>query len=96
MSIPENTILYQNYPNPFNPKTRIRFNLPKDDHVKIIIYNTLGQLIYVLTDNYYTAGNHSLIWDGCEKNDKKANSGIYYYRIESGKIIEIKKMILVK
>lgn len=88
---PEKFTLTQNYPNPFNPLTTISFTLPKDSKVKIIIYNSIGQQIEVLTNQYYNAGSYSLKFDGT-----KLPSGIYFYRILAGDYSESRRMILLK
>jgi hypothetical protein len=61
--IPDQFALYQNYPNPFNPATSIAFDLPEGSHVKISIYNILGQRVQVLADEYYNPGHHIVVWD---------------------------------
>jgi hypothetical protein len=95
-SLPENYALSQNYPNPFNPITKIGFGLPKDDLVKISIYNILGQLIKLITHRNYYAGYHTLLWDGRDRNNNQVQSGIYYYQIETGEFCDVKKMVLLK
>jgi hypothetical protein len=81
-----------NYPNPFNPSTAIKFALPKNAFVTIRIYNLLGEEIAALLKNkFYTAGNHSAMFDGTN-----LPSGVYFYRIEAGIYVESKKMVLVK
>lgn len=88
---PLNFSLEQNYPNPFNPVTTIKFALPVSGNVNISIYNSLGEKVETLTNQFLEAGYHKIEW--------KANnysSGVYYYRIESGKYSDVKKMILLK
>jgi len=76
-NLPSKFRLYQNYPNPFNPSTKINFDLPKKSKVKITIFNTIGQLITVLTNQNMSAGHHNL-----EFNAKNYPSGIYYCSIQ--------------
>lgn len=83
--------LEQNYPNPFNPATTIRFNLPSDQHVKINIYNVVGEMVKELVNENYSAGTHSI-----EFNGSRLSSGIYIYRIETLAFTDIKKMVLLK
>jgi hypothetical protein len=83
--------LYQNYPNPFNPATTIKFDLLKAGNTNIKVYNTLGQLVETLLDKKMEAGYHKVIF-----NAGKYASGVYFYKIVSGKFIEIKKMVLIK
>lgn len=90
-SIPQEISLFQNYPNPFNPNTWIRFSLPKESNVKLTVYNVLGEIVTELLNQNIDAGYH-------EVEFKKTNfsSGIYYYRLQSDKFVETKKMILLK
>ncbi|MCK5124904.1 MAG: T9SS type A sorting domain-containing protein [candidate division Zixibacteria bacterium] len=90
-SIPDVFSVSQNYPNPFNPVTSIDFSLPEASQVKIVVFNVLGQTISTLTDRYYEAGTHNVVWDGGTHA-----SGIYLYRIQAGTNIETKKMLLLK
>jgi len=89
--LPSQYELSQNYPNPFNPVTTIRFTLPENSKLKIIVYNSIGQKIEVLTNHYYNAGSYSLKFDGT-----KLPSGIYFYRILAENFSETKRMILLK
>ena len=91
MDIPSNFSLQQNYPNPFNPSTNISYNLPKNGHVQLKIYNTLGQTVQVLVDELKNAGNHTAIFDA-----SSLSSGVYIYQIEYEGEILSKKMILMK
>ena len=89
--IPIQYQLYQNYPNPFNPVTNIKFDLPQDSKVKIIIFNLLGQKIATLVDNKLPAGRYHYQW----KPDGIA-SGIYFYSIEAERYRKVRKMIFMK
>jgi len=91
LGIPTTYQLEQNYPNPFNPSTTIRFGLPKDGNVRIIIYNILGSEIVRLVNRMLSAGYHEVQFDG-----SKFNSGIYFYKIEAEDYTFVKKMILMK
>ena len=81
----------ENYPNPFNPKTQIRFSLPEAVHVKIQVYNSIGQLVKTLVNTNMEAGNHEI-----EFNAKGMASGVYMYRFEAGEFRDVKKMLLIK
>jgi hypothetical protein len=89
--IPKEYRLYNNFPNPFNPSTKIHFDLPKADNVKIIVYNLLGQEVIILADDFLSAGQYEVIWDG-----SKYASGIYLYRIITSQFADTKKMVLAK
>ena len=92
-----NTGLYGNFPNPFNPETTIRFSVKETAPVSITIYNAKGQLIRTLVNNEIkTPGNYSIVWDGKDKNGNTMSSGVYFYKMNSGKYSDTKKMILMK
>lgn len=93
--IPEQISL-ENYPNPFNPATTISYSLPASGKVELTIYNMLGQKIRSLIHMYQFAGQHKIIWDGKNAQGIKMPSGIYIYRLRSGKSMISKKMILIK
>ncbi|MFA3783300.1 T9SS type A sorting domain-containing protein [Melioribacteraceae bacterium 4301-Me] len=94
--IPMNYELYQNYPNPFNPTTTIRFTIPVQTKVKIVIYDTLGRIVKVLLDEEKMPGTYNLTWDGTNFHNHKVASGVYLYRIITKSFIETKKLILLK
>ncbi|HDP67530.1 MAG TPA: T9SS type A sorting domain-containing protein [Candidatus Marinimicrobia bacterium] len=91
---PGEFILKQNYPNPFNPQTTIAFDLPEKSHIRLEIYNLLGQRISVLADDYFNAGRYQIIWNGKDQLCRDAASGIYFYRLITDSSIQIRKMIL--
>lgn len=83
--------LYQNYPNPFNPSTIIKYNLPSDMKVSLVIFNAVGEELSVLVNEFQNAGLHEVEFDG-----SNLSSGIYYYKLMAGYSSEIKKMVMVK
>lgn len=89
--VPSEILLKQNYPNPFNPSTSITFELPKQSRVKLSIFDMLGRKVSVLTDEIRTQGVHTFSWDASEHS-----SGVYFYRLEVGKNVFTKKMLLIK
>ncbi len=96
INVPSEFSLMQNYPNPFNPSTSIRFGLPSDSKVKIVVFDAVGQEIMTLVDGNLTAGLHTTNF-----NASGLNSGIYFYKLEAtgkdGKAFsETKKMLLMK
>ena len=95
-NIPNKFSLYQNYPNPFNPSTLIKYNIPRQGDVKLIIYNSLGQTVKILVNGMQSSGLHSLYWNGTNESEQKVSSGIYFYRLSAGNFSEIKKMVLIK
>jgi photosystem II stability/assembly factor-like uncharacterized protein len=83
--------LVGNYPNPFNPSTTIRYGLPARSHVRLSVFNTLGQQVAVLQDGEQESGYHEVRFDG-----SNLPSGVYFYRMESGTFTETKKLVLTK
>lgn len=83
--------LLQNYPNPFNPTTNIKFTIPENALTILKVYNTLGSEVATLCNCELKAGAYNAGFDG-----SNLSSGIYYYKLTSGKHSDVKKMILVK
>ena len=94
--LPNEFSLEQNYPNPFNPGTKIRFALPEKSHVTVEVFNTIGQSVMVLVDDYLTAGVKEITWNGVDASGKQVASGIYLYRITTDQFIDSKSMVLLK
>jgi hypothetical protein len=94
--LPKVSYLYQNFPNPFNPSTTFQFDLPKQDEVKIRVYNVLGKEIAEITNGVYSAGTHQVIWDGRTYSGIQASSGVYFVRFEAGGLVDTKKIMLMK
>lgn len=90
-NLPKSYFLHQNYPNPFNPTTTIKFSLPSSEHVKLTIYNLLGQEEKVLVDEVINAGDYSI-----QFNAVNFISGTYFYQLITGQYIQTRKMVLVK
>ncbi|KAA0231755.1 CHRD domain-containing protein [candidate division KSB1 bacterium] len=93
---PASFALLQNYPNPFNPTTIIRYDLPKQVHVKIAIYNLLGKRVRTLVDAQEAPGFKQITWDGANDEGARVASGIYIYRIETEGFSFSRKMTLLK
>lgn len=89
--VPAEFALGQNYPNPFNPSTKISFALPADMNVKLTVYNTLGEQVAELVNGAMTAGTYAV-----DFNAAALPSGIYFYRIEAGANVAVRKMMLLK
>ncbi|MFQ5636761.1 MAG: FlgD immunoglobulin-like domain containing protein [bacterium] len=94
--IPSAFRLEQNYPNPFNPTTTIQFDLPRQSEVTLSIYNLNGQLVRTLVAGKFTAGNHSVVWDGRDARARQVTSGLYVTRMQAGEVVQHHKMLLIK
>jgi len=90
------TELFNNYPNPFNPETTIRYSVKETCPVTIEVYNLKGQLVRTLVNEIKTAGNYSVVWNGRDNNNQPVSSGVYFYKMNTGKYSSTKKMILMK
>lgn len=89
--------LVSNYPNPFNPSTTIEFNMPEQSRVKVEVFDILGNKVSTLIDNQeFSAGQKRVVWNGKNDNGSQMVSGVYIYRITSGKFNISKKMMLLK
>ena len=83
--------LAQNYPNPFNPTTVIKYQMPKDGHVTLKVYDILGKEVATLVDEFKTQGRYNVTFDA-----SSLASGIYIYQIRAGNFVANKKLILMK
>lgn len=93
--------LAQNYPNPFNPYTQIKFDLPVNASVKVVVYNLLGETVKEIFAGELNAGTHKLNWNADDKSGNKVSSGIYFYEIRANgqngaSFNDVKKMMLLK
>jgi len=95
-ALPTSYSLNQNYPNPFNPTTTINFALPKDDNVRLVVFNMVGQEVRTLESGYYNAGYYSVTWDGLDNTGNAIPSGVYIYALTTGEQSFSKKMIMLK
>ena len=88
--------LYQNYPNPFNPLTSIKYDLPKDEHTFIAVFDIMGRHVKTLVDNNQSAGYKTIKWDATNTLGKRVAAGMYIYQIKAGAFNDSKKMVLLK
>ena len=96
-NIPVNYELFQNYPNPFNPSTTIKYFLPVESEVKILVNNILGQNVGDFNEGVESAGFHQILW-----NSNDLPSGVYFYTIITSNYLREKvfrktlKMLLIR
>ena len=95
-AIPDVFALHQNYPNPFNPTTTIAYDIPEASHVRIDIYNLLGQKICTLVNGEHAPAYYHARWDGTTDAGAIVASGMYIYRIDAGKFSAIRKLVIMK
>jgi hypothetical protein len=83
-------------PNPFNPATSIAFAVSEPQHVTVRVYDVRGRLVAELADGSYPAGQHQLEWRGRDTSGRVVSSGTYFFRIDRGGQVEIRKALLLK
>ena len=83
--------LEQNYPNPFNPSTKITYSIPNKSFVTLKVYDPIGSVVAELVSEEKEAGKYEI-----DFNASNLSSGVYFYKIEAGDFIQIKKMLLLK
>ncbi|KQC04735.1 MAG: hypothetical protein APR54_02025 [Candidatus Cloacimonas sp. SDB] len=85
-----------NYPNPFNPQTAIWFIINNSSSISLEIYNSKGQIVRTLIDEFYEPGLYSTIWDGLNDNGKSVGSSVYFYQLKTGDNVLRGKCVLLK
>ena len=93
---PKAVALGQNQPNPFSSATAFSFALPSESHVELSVYNIAGQKVRTIASATYGSGEHFVSWDGMDATGNQASSGIYFYKLNTGKTTQIKKMVLLR
>lgn len=89
--ISESFRLEQNYPNPFNNQTIIDFEIKENRNISIEIFDIAGRKVEELAKGYYKTGKYSIKY-----NTENLNSGVYFYRIQAGEFVMVKRMVLLK
>ena len=86
-----------NYPNPFNPRTRISYTVPAAEvTVRLDVYDVAGRLVRVLVNGVQEPGVHQVEWDGADASGVPVASGVYLYRLQTGRRLEVRRMLLMK
>jgi hypothetical protein len=93
--------LYTAYPNPFNPTTQIKFDLKDNGFVRLTVYDILGREVKILVNEYRPAGSYEVefsVRDGSASggNASKLASGIYFYKLQTDRFVDVKKMVLIR
>ena len=94
-ALPTDFALGQNYPNPFNPSTVIPYQLRVAGHVRLEVFNLLGQRLATLVDGVRSAGAHMAQWDATDAAGRAVGAGVYIYRLSSNDQTESRRMVLV-
>ena len=88
---PNQFAISQNYPNPFNPNTTIRYDINKSDKINMSAYDVSGRLVDVLIDEFHTPGSYNFVWEAHD-----LPSGLYFIKLNNGKIVDQIQVMLVK
>jgi hypothetical protein len=91
LGLPLATRLEQNYPNPFNPSTNIKYQIPSTNFVTLKVYDVLGREVATLVNEVKQPGTYAVPFDG-----SGMASGIYFYKLQTGGFVDVKRMILLK
>jgi PKD repeat protein len=94
--LPDRPALLQNWPNPFNPSTAIAFELPEPCRIRLVVYNSAGRTVRVLADGKQPPGMQTVEWDGRDDAGRGLPSGVYVCRLEAGRTVLVRKMILMQ
>ncbi|MFO7448186.1 MAG: endo-1,4-beta-xylanase, partial [Ignavibacteriaceae bacterium] len=89
--VPESYQLHNNYPNPFNPTTTISFSLPERSDVSLVLVDVLGKEVMNIASGSYNVGTYSI-----QLNASGLSSGVYFYRLQAGNFVSVKKLMLMK
>ncbi len=96
-ALPRDTVLHGNYPNPFNPVTLIQYELPAAMNVRLVVHDLSGRVVRTLESAVAKpAGRHTTAWDGCDDRGDRVASGVYFYKLETGDDVLVKRMLLLK
>lgn len=90
-NVPGDFALSQNYPNPFNPNTTINFTIAQTNFTRLTVHNSVGQIVETLISETLQPGSYSVNFNGADMP-----SGLYLYKLNSGNINQVKKMMLLK
>jgi predicted outer membrane repeat protein len=96
IELPRKYILDQNYPNPFNPTTTIKYGLPEDSNVSLVIYDVRGQVVQTLESGHQSAGWYDVVWNGQTADGHTISTGIYFARLVAGDYSQVVKMLYLK
>nr|MBC8175715.1 T9SS type A sorting domain-containing protein [Candidatus Neomarinimicrobiota bacterium] len=94
--IPEDYALHQNYPNPFNPVTIISYDMPRQSHVNIVIYDLLGRHIRTLVNGIENAGHRIVVWDATNDLGQPVGNGVYLCQFRVDGYTGTKRLLLIK
>ncbi len=95
-NLPKRFALHANFPNPFNPATMIKYDLPRNTEVRLVIIDVLGRVVRTLVDEKQKAGYHAKHWDGKNERGAPMASGVYFYRMQTPEFSKVRKMTFLR
>ena len=96
LDVPQETKLVGSYPNPFNPSTTIQYVLGHESHVSLKVYNSVGEEVATLVNEFQGAGTKTVTWNGKNNSGSSVASGLYIYTLEAGSTVLSEKVLLMK
>jgi len=93
---PNSFQIHENYPNPFNPSTRIRYELPIESNVSLIVHNISGKIVKTIVTESQSAGRYEIQWNGQDDTGNLVSTGMYFARIQAGSYSHVIKMIYMR
>jgi gluconolactonase len=96
LPVADEPLTLRSYPNPFTLSTTVSYRLPQSGDVVLTIFNQLGQAIRILEPAYQPAGEHRVSWDGRDRYGNQVASGVYFYRLSSGSLVQTRTMLLIQ
>jgi hypothetical protein len=88
--------LYQSFPNPFKFRANIRFQLPRQSKVSLVIYDITGRAVRKLLDEVKEPGPHAISWNGRDDRERILPQSIYFYRLRTNEFTDTKRIILIR
>jgi hypothetical protein len=96
LALPTEFVLDQNFPNPFNPSTTLRYGLPEDSEVSLVIYDIRGNTVRTIDSGSQVAGWYEHIWNGMDDSGQPVSTGLYLTRLRAGSYTKTIKMLYLK
>jgi flagellar hook assembly protein FlgD len=87
-------VYMQNRPNPFRTNTLLEYNVPVSGKVTLKVYNSLGQEVAKLVDEYKSAGTYTFNWNGIDRQDLALPKGVYFAKLQVGTTNATRKIIV--
>jgi hypothetical protein len=88
--------LFQNYPNPFAASTRIEFLVPRGERATIEVFDIAGRVVKTLSSATSRGSPGFVVWDGTDLRGQSVASGVYFYRLETPRFTQTRKMVLIE